>query len=344
MTGMLIDTQPHPEQVHPSAFIAPGAVVLGQVTVGAEASLWFGVVARGDTEAIIIGPQSNVQDGCVLHADPNQPCLLGARVSLGHGAIVHGAVVEDDVIIGIRATVLNGARIGSGSIVAAGAVVTPGTVVPPGSMVMGVPGRVTRPTTDADLEHIRRTAEHYVGFARTYRLARQHAAPRLPATRELVAPPPVSGANPELLRLLRGLAVFDGLDDAKLARVAGICRLAEYRAGETITTQDSYESEMYIVREGLLEVSVGAAAHGALAPHTVVSLGEGQVVGEMALIDRGPRSATVRCVSPTCSLVVMERDAFEALAAADHHVGLIVYRNLAADLSFKLRHRHLTRG
>jgi carbonic anhydrase/acetyltransferase-like protein (isoleucine patch superfamily) len=168
---MPIDPRPHLEQIHPSAFVAPGAVVVGNVTVGAEASLWFGVVVRGDTEAVVIGPQSNLQDGCILHADPGQPCILGARVSLGHGAIVHAARVDDDVLIGMRATVLNGAHIGSGSVIAAGSVVTPGMVVPPQSLVMGLPGKVVRQATQQDLELVQRTAQHYVEYGRVYRQA-----------------------------------------------------------------------------------------------------------------------------------------------------------------------------
>src|SRR5579859_5802485 len=148
--SMDIDPLAHPEQIAASAFIAPGAVVVGNVTIGPEASVWFGVVVRGDSEAVVIGPQCNVQDGSILHADPGQPCVLGARVSLGHGAIVHGARIEDDVLIGMRATVLNGALVGSGSVVAAGSVVTPGTVVPPQSMVMGLPAKVVRPVTAQD--------------------------------------------------------------------------------------------------------------------------------------------------------------------------------------------------
>ena len=156
---MLSDPRPHPELIRPSAFLAPGVVVVGDVTIGPKASLWFGVIVRGDTEKVVIGAQTNVQDGCLLHADPGQPCLLGERVSLGHGAIVHAAMVED------------GARIGAGSLVAAGAVVTPGTVIPPGSVVMGTPGRVARNVTEADRERIRLTAEHYRAQARAYREA-----------------------------------------------------------------------------------------------------------------------------------------------------------------------------
>jgi carbonic anhydrase/acetyltransferase-like protein (isoleucine patch superfamily) len=168
---MPADPRPHPELIHPTAFVAPGAVLVGSVLVGPEASLWFGVVARGDLEQVVVGPQTNVQDGCILHADPGQPCVLKARVSLGHGAIVHAALVEEDSLIGIRATVLNGARIGAGSLVAAGAVIPPGMSIPPGSLVMGVPGRVVRPVNAADRERIRQTAEHYMTYARAYREA-----------------------------------------------------------------------------------------------------------------------------------------------------------------------------
>jgi carbonic anhydrase/acetyltransferase-like protein (isoleucine patch superfamily) len=163
-----LDLAQHPEKNHATAYIAPGAIVIGDVTIGAESSLWFGVVARGDTAAIVIGQQTNIQDGCILHVDRGQPCILGARVSLGHGAIVHGATVEDDVLIGIRATVLNGARIGRGSLIAAGALVAPGTIIPPNSLVMGVPGKVVRSTGESEETRIRGTAERYSAYARMY--------------------------------------------------------------------------------------------------------------------------------------------------------------------------------
>jgi carbonic anhydrase/acetyltransferase-like protein (isoleucine patch superfamily) len=333
---MVIDPRPHPEQIHASAFVAPGAVVVGNVTVGPEASLWFGVVVRGDTEAVVIGPQSNVQDGCILHADPGQPCILGARVSLGHGAIVHAARIDDDVLIGMRATVLNGAHIGAGSVIAAGSVVTPGMVVPPQSLVMGLPGKVVRQATQHDTELVRRTAQHYVEYARLYRQAYgvSNAAGGLSENSE---------GGQETIHLLRGLAVFEGLNEAELSRMASICTIATYTRGQLITQQGAADSDVFIVRAGLLEISVGESGQGELPPHTIVNLGEGQVVGEMALIDHGPRSATVRCVTEACSLIVIKRKAFEKLCDAEHHIGLIVYRNLAADLSFKLRHRHLTR-
>jgi carbonic anhydrase/acetyltransferase-like protein (isoleucine patch superfamily) len=155
--------------VDPTAYIAPGAAVLGDVTIGAEASVWFNAVVRGDTEAIQIGSQTNVQDLCVLHADPGFPCVLGDRVTVGHAAIVHGATVEDDCMIGMGAVVMNGANIGRGSLIAVGAVVTEGTDVPPGSVVMGVPGQIRREVTEADRARIHRAATHYVEQARKFR-------------------------------------------------------------------------------------------------------------------------------------------------------------------------------
>ena len=157
------------ELVDPSAFIAPGAVVLGDVTIGAESSVWFNAVIRGDTDAIRIGRQTNIQDLCVLHADAGFPCIIGDRVTVGHSAIVHGAIVEDDVMIGMRAVVMNGAKIGAGSLVAVGAIVLEGMEVPPGSVVMGAPARIKRQLEPRDQERIRHAAEHYVQAAKAYR-------------------------------------------------------------------------------------------------------------------------------------------------------------------------------
>lgn len=154
--------------VDSTASIAPGAIVLGDVTIGAESSIWFNAVVRGDTESIRIGSQTNVQDLCVLHADPGFPCVLGDRVTVGHAAIVHGATVENDCMIGMRAVVMNGAVIGKGSLIAVGAVVTEGTEVPAGSVVMGVPGKVRREVTEADRERMARAALHYVEQAKKF--------------------------------------------------------------------------------------------------------------------------------------------------------------------------------
>lgn len=162
-------TRFRPELVHESVFIAPGAIVIGNVTLAEESSVWFNAVIRGDSEAIVVGAGTNVQDGCILHADPGRPCLLGQRVTLGHGAIVHGATIEDDVLIGMRAVVMNGARIRSGSIVGVGAVVLENMEVPAGSIVLGMPGKVVRAAGEREMEKIRHAAEHYIGAAKVYR-------------------------------------------------------------------------------------------------------------------------------------------------------------------------------
>jgi carbonic anhydrase/acetyltransferase-like protein (isoleucine patch superfamily) len=141
--------------------VAPTAVVVGAVTMGPHSSVWYGAVARADAEVIEIGEGSNVQDGCTLHSDPGFPLLIGKGVTVGHRVVLHGARVDDDVLVGMGSIVMNGAHIGSGSIVAAGAVVTPGMEVPPGSVVGGIPAKVLRQATDDDMAHIRGNAASY---------------------------------------------------------------------------------------------------------------------------------------------------------------------------------------
>lgn len=162
------DTKFHRDQIDDTVYLAPSSVVLGDVTMGPRSSVWFHAVVRGDTEAIRVGSDTNIQDGCVLHADPGFPCFLGDRVTVGHAAIVHGAKVHDDVMIGMRAVILNGAQIGSGSLVGAGAVVSEGAVIPPNSLVFGVPGKVVRETSEEQRKWIRLAAEHYVEAARAF--------------------------------------------------------------------------------------------------------------------------------------------------------------------------------
>ncbi len=158
-----------PEQVHASVFLAAGAVVVGDVTIEADASVWFNAVIRGDTDRISIDRGSNVQDGAVLHCDPGCPCHIGQNVTIGHRAIVHGAIVEDGVTIGMGAIVLNRARIGAGSLIGAGAVVTEDAVIPPGSLVLGVPGKVRRALEPDEITRHQSGAEHYIAAAREYR-------------------------------------------------------------------------------------------------------------------------------------------------------------------------------
>lgn len=155
--------------VERAAFIAPGAVIVGEVSLGSGVSVWYGCVLRADGGPITVGRDVNIQDGCLLHADPGFPTVLGDRVSLGHGAIVHGATIEDDVLIGMRATILNGAHVGTGSLVAAGSVVRPGTRIPPGSLVAGVPAVVRRPVTGAERETILATTPAYLTRAAAHR-------------------------------------------------------------------------------------------------------------------------------------------------------------------------------
>jgi carbonic anhydrase/acetyltransferase-like protein (isoleucine patch superfamily) len=147
-------------------YIAAGAKIVGDVSLGADSSVWFNAVLRGDPAAIEIGCETNIQDLACLHADPGFPCRLGNRVTVGHAAIVHGATVEDDVLIGMRAVVMNGAHIGHGSLIGVGAVVLEGMQIPPGSVVLGVPAKIKREVTPADQERIRHAAEHYAAACR----------------------------------------------------------------------------------------------------------------------------------------------------------------------------------
>ncbi len=156
-------------QVHDTAFVAPGAVLLGRVELQAEASVWYGTIIRADGDLVSVGARSNLQDGTVVHSDPGHPVHIGADVSIGHRAVIHTCTIEDEVLIGMSAVLLDGCVIGTGSIVAAGAVLREHTVVPPRSLVAGVPARVRRRTTDADLVRIRDNAANYVEVLPVYR-------------------------------------------------------------------------------------------------------------------------------------------------------------------------------
>ncbi len=155
--------------IHPTAFIAPGAVVLGDVVLGREASVWYHTVVRGDMARISIGDQTNIQDLSMVHVDEGVPCTIGRRVGVGHRAILHGCTVEDECLVGMGAILLNGVRVGAGSVIAAGAVVPEGMEIPPGSLVVGVPGRVVRKVDPALAARIRGTWEHYVAEAKRHR-------------------------------------------------------------------------------------------------------------------------------------------------------------------------------
>lgn len=149
-------------------FVSPGVVVIGDVTVRARASLWYGCVLRAENAPIAIGADTNVQDGCVLHTDAGFPATLGARVSVGHRAVLHGCTVADDVLIGMSSTLLNGATIGPWSLVAAGAVVRERFAVPEGTLVGGVPAKVIRELTEEEREKITRNSLAYLDLARRH--------------------------------------------------------------------------------------------------------------------------------------------------------------------------------
>ncbi|MCT9820251.1 gamma carbonic anhydrase family protein [Microbacterium sp. W1N] len=161
----------HIPQIAPSAFVAAGARIVGAVTLGAQTSVWYNAVLRAENATIVVGERSNLQDGVAVHVDAGSPVVLGADVSVGHNAVVHGCTVGDGALIGMGAVVLSGAVIGAGSLVAAGAVVLEGTEVPPGSLVAGVPAKVRRALTEAERDGIRRNARVYLDHSAAHAAA-----------------------------------------------------------------------------------------------------------------------------------------------------------------------------
>jgi len=156
-------------QVHPDAWIAEQAQVMGNVILEKDTSVWFGAVLRGDTESISIGQESNVQDGAVLHADHGMPLVVGERVTVGHMVMLHGCTIGDESLIGIGAVVLNGAKIGKNCLVGAGSLVTEGKTFPDGSMIMGRPAKVVRELSAEEMEGLRQSSRSYVANGKRYR-------------------------------------------------------------------------------------------------------------------------------------------------------------------------------
>ena len=152
----------------PGAWAAPSADLIGDVRLGPRASVWFGAVIRADNTPIIVGEDSNIQDGSVCHSDAGYPLTIGARVTVGHQAILHGCTIADDCLVGMGARILNGATIASECIVGAGALVTEGKSFPPGSLIVGAPARVVRQLTDAERQLLRASAAHYAEKAARY--------------------------------------------------------------------------------------------------------------------------------------------------------------------------------
>lgn len=183
MSSEDFDCEFHPELIHPSVFIAESAIVIGDVSIGAESSVWFGAIIRGDVARVTIGQRCNVQDGSIIHASQGQQVVIGNGVTMAHGAIIHASTIADNVMIATRSTVLDKAYVGENSIIGAGALVTPGTVIPPNSLVLGSPGRVVRAITAEQADKIRQTAAHYVQYAKAYRRVEQERKYRSQADR-----------------------------------------------------------------------------------------------------------------------------------------------------------------
>jgi carbonic anhydrase/acetyltransferase-like protein (isoleucine patch superfamily) len=164
-------------ELHPEAWVADSATVLGSVVLGPHASVWYGAILRSDTELITIGENSNVQDGAVLHADPGAPLRLEANVTVGHMAMLHGCTVGEGSLIGIKAVVLNHAVIGKHCLVGANTLIPEGKVIPDRSLVVGSPGKVVRTLTDEEVERLLHAARHYVDNARRHRLEARPLTP-----------------------------------------------------------------------------------------------------------------------------------------------------------------------
>jgi len=157
-----------PPTVHPSAYVAPGATVIGDVTLAEETSVWYGAVIRADINRIVIGPRSNIQDGAVIHLADDYGTFIGELVTVGHKAIVHACTVADEVLVGMGAIILDGAEIGARSIIGAGALITGGKKIPPGSLVVGSPGKIVRQLSLDEQAGIRVWADKYVAVSREY--------------------------------------------------------------------------------------------------------------------------------------------------------------------------------
>jgi carbonic anhydrase/acetyltransferase-like protein (isoleucine patch superfamily) len=210
-------------RLHPTAFVAPGATVVGEVALGECSSVWFGTVVRGDTAPITVGAHSNLQDLTLVHVDADAPAVVGDRVTVGHRAILHGCTIGDDCLVGMGAIVLSKAVVGPGSLVGAGALVTEGHVIPPGSLVLGAPARVLGPVKDAHRAAIAEGTRHYVELARAY-LRKGFARAFPPGDR----PPGIAPAGPGPMRFAEWGAALATLAESA-DEVAGLLAAAPGR-------------------------------------------------------------------------------------------------------------------
>jgi len=167
---LILPFESHEPVIHDTAWVAPNATIIGRVTLAERSSVFYGTVLRADRDEIVLGAGSNLQDNVTVHCDPGSPVRIGSGVSVGHAAVLHGCIVEDDCLIGMGATVLNRAVIGTGSLVAAGAVVLEDTIIPPRSLVAGVPAKVRRELTDEEIGHVRQNAATYLEISAAHAL------------------------------------------------------------------------------------------------------------------------------------------------------------------------------
>ena len=167
---MIYDFEKNVPEVHPEAWVASNATIIGKVKLEKNSSIWFNAVLRGDIEKIVIGENSNIQDGSVLHTDPGYPLTVGKGVTVGHMVMLHGCEISDDTLIGIGSTILNKAKIGKNCIIGANTLVTENKVIPDNSLVLGSPGKVVRKVTDEEIKVIRENAKHYVKNSKRYKV------------------------------------------------------------------------------------------------------------------------------------------------------------------------------
>jgi len=166
---LILPFDDHEPDVHPTAWVAPNATLIGQVTLRENSSVYYGTVLRGDRAEIVLGAGSNLQDNVTVHCDPGTPTIIGSGVSVGQGAILHGCVLEDECLVGMGATVLNRAVVGTGSLVAAGAVMLEDSIIPPRSLVAGIPAKVRRELTHDEVEQVRQNAATYLEITNGHR-------------------------------------------------------------------------------------------------------------------------------------------------------------------------------
>jgi len=167
---MIYDLEKNLPEISADSWIAPNAIIIGKVKLEKNSSIWFNAVLRGDIEKIVIGENSNIQDGSVLHTDPGCPLTVGKGVTVGHMVMLHGCEISDDTLIGIGSTILNKAKIGKNCIIGANTLVTENKVIPDNSLVLGSPGKVIRKVTDEEIKVIRENAKHYVKNSKRYKI------------------------------------------------------------------------------------------------------------------------------------------------------------------------------